>query len=174
MVFKRWDVVKIPVPAAAGSVPEYRPALVIVAGDILRQHGLLWGLMITSASNSGWPGDVAISDTIAAGLGVPSVVRTAKVMTMGSRSGGAYRHAAGRAAPGGGRAGIRQYGPGGRRGAGLTPALGVILSRVDDDPSSTVIASAAKQSIFFSFVAEMDCFAALAMTAESHGFRKRV
>ncbi|WP_297488584.1 type II toxin-antitoxin system PemK/MazF family toxin [Acidocella sp.] len=80
MVFKRWDVVKI--PFAVAGAPEFRPALVIVAGDILRQHALLWVLMITSARNSGWPGDVEIADTIAAGLGVPSVVRTAKMMTV--------------------------------------------------------------------------------------------
>lgn len=80
MVFKRWDVVKI--PFAVEGTPEYRPALVIVAGDLLRQHGLLWVLMITSQRNRGWPGDVEIEDTIGAGLGVPSVVRTAKIMTV--------------------------------------------------------------------------------------------
>ena len=80
MVFKRWDVVKI--PFAVAGTPEYRPALVIVAGELLRQHGLLWVLMITSARNKGWPGDIEIADTIAAGLGVPSVVRTAKIMTV--------------------------------------------------------------------------------------------
>ncbi len=80
MVFKRWDVVKL--PFAVEGTPEYRPALVIVAGDMLRQHGLLWVLMITSQRNKGWPGDVEIDDTIGAGLGVPSVVRTAKIMTV--------------------------------------------------------------------------------------------
>jgi mRNA interferase MazF len=80
MVFKRWDVVKI--PFALDGTPEFRPALVIVAGDILRSHGLLWVLMITSQRNKGWPGDVEIEDTIGAGLGVPSVVRTAKIMTV--------------------------------------------------------------------------------------------
>jgi mRNA interferase MazF len=80
MVFKRWDVVKI--PFAMGDAPEFRPALVIVAGDLLRQHGLLWVLMITSQRNKGWAGDVEIEDTIAAGLGVLSVVRTAKMMTV--------------------------------------------------------------------------------------------
>jgi len=85
MGFKRWDVVKIPFPAEAGTV-DYRPALVIVAGDIQRLHGLVWVLMITSAGNKGWPGDVEITDTIAAGLGVPSVVRSAKVMTVEAKT----------------------------------------------------------------------------------------
>jgi mRNA interferase MazF len=80
MVFKRWDVIKL--PFALDGTPEYRPALVIVAGDLLRQHGLLWVLMITSQRNKGWPGDVEIADTIGAGLGVPSVIRTAKIMTV--------------------------------------------------------------------------------------------
>jgi mRNA interferase MazF len=84
MVFKRWDVVKI--PHAMAGTPEYRPALVIVAGDVLRQHGLLWVLMITSQRNKGWQGDVEIADTIGAGLGVPSVIRTAKIMTVEARS----------------------------------------------------------------------------------------
>ena len=78
--FKRWDVVKVPV------AEEFRPALVIVAGEILRQHGLIWVLMITSAGNKGWPGDVEIIDTLAAGLGVPSMVRTAKVMTVEAKA----------------------------------------------------------------------------------------
>jgi mRNA interferase MazF len=80
MGFKRWDVVKVPAGA------DYRPALVIVAGEVQRLHGLVWVLMITSATNKGWPGDVEIADTIAAGLGVPSVVRTAKVMTVEAKT----------------------------------------------------------------------------------------
>ena len=80
MVFKRWDIVKIPHPMK--DTPEFRPALVIVAGDLLRAHGLLWVLMITSASNKGWPGDIEIQDSIGAGLGVPAVVRTAKIFTV--------------------------------------------------------------------------------------------
>ncbi|MFQ5347993.1 MAG: type II toxin-antitoxin system PemK/MazF family toxin, partial [Rhodothalassiaceae bacterium] len=46
---------------------------------------LLWVLMITSAENRGWPGDVDISDIAAAGLPVPSVVRTAKIATIEAR-----------------------------------------------------------------------------------------
>ncbi|WP_298281640.1 type II toxin-antitoxin system PemK/MazF family toxin [Acidocella sp.] len=83
MVFKRWDVVKIPHPM--NDTPEFRPALVIVAGELLKQHGLLWVLMITSAGNKGWPGDIEIQDTIGAGLGVPAVIRTAKIFTVEAR-----------------------------------------------------------------------------------------
>ena len=38
--------------------------------------------MITSAENRGWPGDVALNDLVAAGLPVPSLVRTAKIATI--------------------------------------------------------------------------------------------
>jgi len=55
---------------------------VIVADGLQNGHGLLWVLMITSAENRGWPGDVAISDLPASGLPVASVVRTAKIATI--------------------------------------------------------------------------------------------
>ena len=41
--------------------------------------------MITSAQNRGWPGDIAIRALDAAGLPVPSVIRTAKIATIESR-----------------------------------------------------------------------------------------
>lgn len=78
MGFKRWDIVRVP----AGGPGEHRPALVIVAGEILKHHNLLWVLMITSAQHRFMPGDVEIADIIAAGLGVPSIIRTAKILTI--------------------------------------------------------------------------------------------
>lgn len=47
--------------------------------------GVLWVLMVTSAENRAWPGDVRIPDHGAAGLPAPSVIRTAKVATIDSR-----------------------------------------------------------------------------------------
>lgn len=85
MAFRRWDVVKIPHPPRARPALEHRPALVIVAGELFRRHGLLWVLMITSTKNRGWPGDIEIGDVLAAGLGVPCVIRTAKIMTVEAR-----------------------------------------------------------------------------------------
>ncbi len=78
--FKRWDVVKI--PHLEGGKPAYRPALVIVAGEIFKQHGLLWVVMITSARHRGWPGDIEIEDLMTTGLGTPSIIHTAKIMTV--------------------------------------------------------------------------------------------
>jgi mRNA interferase MazF len=80
--FDVWDVVRVPFPYTDRPIREYRPALVIGAGGIEKDHGLLWVLMITSASNRGWPGDVEVSNLEVAGLPAASVVRTAKIATI--------------------------------------------------------------------------------------------
>ncbi|MDE8347787.1 MAG: type II toxin-antitoxin system PemK/MazF family toxin [Acidocella sp.] len=84
-VFRRWDIVKISYTANPAMAPTHRPGLVIVAGELFRDHGLLWVLMITSATNRGWAGDIDIKDVTTAGLGVPSIIRTAKIMTVQGR-----------------------------------------------------------------------------------------
>ncbi|MFT3907117.1 MAG: type II toxin-antitoxin system PemK/MazF family toxin [Steroidobacteraceae bacterium] len=80
--FRQGDVVKVPFPYTDRATRQFRPALVIAAGNLETAHGLLWVLMITSAENRGWPGDIAINNLAAAGLPVPSVVRTAKIATI--------------------------------------------------------------------------------------------
>jgi mRNA interferase MazF len=77
--FNAWDIVKVPFPYTDRPVREWRPALVVASGPIQEQHGLLWVLMITSARNRGWPGDVDVSELATSGLPTASVVRTAKV-----------------------------------------------------------------------------------------------
>jgi mRNA interferase MazF len=59
--------------------------LVIAAGELEATRGLLWLAMITSAANRGWAGDAMISDLPAAGLPIPSIVRTAKLATIEAR-----------------------------------------------------------------------------------------
>jgi mRNA interferase MazF len=81
-VFEPGDVIKVPFPYTDRGTRQRRPALVLVAGQLAISHGLLWVLMITSAENRGWPGDVAVSDLVTAGLPAPSVLRTAKVATI--------------------------------------------------------------------------------------------
>ena len=83
--FEVWDVVKVPFPYTDRPVRQRRPALVIAAGELASDHGLLWLAMITSAENRGWSGDVAISDLGAAGLPIPSIVRPAKMATVETR-----------------------------------------------------------------------------------------
>jgi len=51
-------------------------------GGIEATHRLLWVLMITSAENRGWPGDVTIKNLEQAGLPAPSVIRSAKIATI--------------------------------------------------------------------------------------------
>lgn len=80
--FKQGDVVKVPFPYTDRSTRQSRPALVISGGGIEAAHGLLWVVMITSAENSGWPGDVPINNLATAGLPAPSVIRSAKIATI--------------------------------------------------------------------------------------------
>lgn len=79
-------VVRVPFPYADARTAQHRPALVVAATgpatDPDRAPLLLWVLMITSAENRGWPGDVAIRDLEGAGLPAPSIVRTAKIATV--------------------------------------------------------------------------------------------
>jgi len=79
---RQGDVIKVPFPYTDRSTRQFRPALVVSTGNIEDEHGLLWVVMITSAANRGWPGDVAVNNLAAAGLPVPSVIRTAKIATI--------------------------------------------------------------------------------------------
>ena len=79
------DVVKVPFPYTDRPTRQRRPALIVSSPDLQRGHGLSWVLMITSAANRGWKGDVDIADITLAGLPAPSVVRTAKIATIDSR-----------------------------------------------------------------------------------------
>ncbi|MFN9928106.1 MAG: type II toxin-antitoxin system PemK/MazF family toxin [Phenylobacterium sp.] len=79
--FKPGDIVKAPFPYTDRATRQRRPVLVLAAGDLQVNHGLVWVLMITSAANRGWPGDVDF-DHVEAGLPAESVVRTEKVATV--------------------------------------------------------------------------------------------
>ena len=80
-----WDLVKVPFPYTNRPVQQRRPALVVAVPDAPGAPVLLWVLMVTSAANRGWPGDVAISDLAVSGLPAPSVVRSAKIGTIEAR-----------------------------------------------------------------------------------------
>ena len=80
--FRQGDVIKVPFPYTDRPTRQSRPALVVSAGGIEDAHGLLWVVMITSAANRGWPGDVPVSNLGVAGLPVPSLIRTAKIATI--------------------------------------------------------------------------------------------
>ena len=74
-----WDLVKVPFPYTNRPVQQHRPALVVAVLDAPGAPRLLWVLMVTSAANRGWPGDVVVSDLGGAGLPAASVVRVAKI-----------------------------------------------------------------------------------------------
>src|SRR5437773_9500265 len=83
--FKVWDIVKVPFPYTDRPVRQRRPALVVAAGELETAHGLLWLVMVISAANRGWPGDVVVSDLAVAGLPIPSIIRPAKIATIEAR-----------------------------------------------------------------------------------------
>ena len=83
--FELGDVIKVPFPYTDRPTRQSRPALVVSGRELEERHGLLWVVMITSAENRGWPGDVAVDDLFMAGLPVASVVRTAKIATIEAR-----------------------------------------------------------------------------------------
>jgi len=80
--FRRGAVVKVPFPYTDRATRQSRPALVVSDTSFAEANGLLWVVMITSAENRGWTGDVAVRDLARAGLPVPSVIRTAKIATI--------------------------------------------------------------------------------------------
>jgi len=81
-VFEPGDIIKVPLPYVEEPVKQYRPALVVSSSELQEVHGLLWVLMITSAKNKPWSGDVEITHLKEAGLPVSSVVRCAKIATI--------------------------------------------------------------------------------------------
>ena len=80
--FERGDVIKVPFPYTDHATRQSRPALVVSTARLEDLHGLLWGVMITSAENRGWPDDVPVSNLNMAGLPSPSLIRSAKIATI--------------------------------------------------------------------------------------------
>jgi mRNA interferase MazF len=83
--YQQFDVVVVPFPFTDRPVTKKRPALVISdAGNFGDRIGHAVLAMITSAKNSPWPLDVAISNLAVAGLPAPSKVRM-KLFTLDHR-----------------------------------------------------------------------------------------
>ena len=83
--FKPWDIVRVPFPYVERPVHRHRPTLALAGNEPDDGYGLLRIAMITCAANSGWDGDVAVSDLTEGGLPIPSVVRPAKLTTIDAR-----------------------------------------------------------------------------------------
>ena len=76
------DVVIVPFPFAEGKGHKWRPAVVISSPEFHEKYKLCWVMMVTSAENPSWPGDIKISSLRKAGLGNPSIIRPAKIATL--------------------------------------------------------------------------------------------
>lgn len=81
MICEFGDVAIVPFPFVEKIVAKVRPALVLSRAEFNDQNGHTMLAMITTAKQSFWPTDIAISDGEAAGLRQPSTVRW-KVFTL--------------------------------------------------------------------------------------------
>jgi len=83
--FSQGDVIRIPFPYTDRSTRQHRPALVVSRGEVGNGGALLWVVMITSAENRRWVGDIEIKDLAAVGLPAPSIIRPCKIATIEAR-----------------------------------------------------------------------------------------
>jgi mRNA interferase MazF len=83
--FEQGDIVRVPFPSTDKDTRQRRPTLVVSSGAIGETGALLWVLMITSAENRPWQGDVSIPNYERCGLPVASVVRPFKIATIEAR-----------------------------------------------------------------------------------------
>jgi mRNA interferase MazF len=77
--FEPGDIVRVPFPYTDGEAVQHRPAVVLA---VVGRGFLLWVAMITSDRRRNWPDDIAIPDHAAAGLPVPSIIRSVKIATI--------------------------------------------------------------------------------------------
>jgi mRNA interferase MazF len=76
----------VPFPYTDQNTRQHRPALVVSRGHVGERRSLIWVVMITSAENRRWPGDVSLATGYEqAGLPIPSVVRSAKIASIEAR-----------------------------------------------------------------------------------------
>ena len=78
----QWDIVVLPFPYTDRLAEKRRPALIISMPWVVKDYGLLWVAMITSAGNEAWDSDIEINNMVNAGLSAPSVIRLVKIATL--------------------------------------------------------------------------------------------
>ena len=77
--FRPGTLARVPFPYTDRAATQHRPAVVIATG-LGPDADKLWVLMVTSAENRRWPGDIPVeTDHAAIGLPAPSLIRTEKV-----------------------------------------------------------------------------------------------
>lgn len=75
IIYKQFDIVKLPFPFTDKKAEKKRPALIISKPSYQENHHHCIFTMITSAKQSQWVDDVVISDLALAGLPSDSKVR---------------------------------------------------------------------------------------------------
>jgi mRNA interferase MazF len=83
--FEQGDIIRVPFPYTDKDTRQRRPALIVSSGPVGEAGTLLWVVMITSAENRPWHGDVTIPNHERSGLPAPSVVRPLKIATIETR-----------------------------------------------------------------------------------------
>ena len=76
------EVVLVPFPYSDRLAEKRRPALIVARPKVGAGPDLFWLAMITSAKHSSWIGDISIAGEAEAGLSMPCVVRSAKIVSL--------------------------------------------------------------------------------------------
>ena len=79
---KQFDIVVVPFPYSDQLAEKRRPALVVSSNAFNKKYGLMWVVMITSATNTARPDDIALAANTKTGLPVASVIRASKIATI--------------------------------------------------------------------------------------------
>ena len=79
---KQFDIVVVPFPYSDQLAEKRRPALVVSSNAFNKKHGLLWVVMITSATNPAKPDDIVVAANTKTGLPVASLIRVSKIATI--------------------------------------------------------------------------------------------
>ena len=82
--FAPYEVVVVPFPFTDRDASKRRPAIILSSAAFNQASGHAVMAMVTSASQSAWPGDVALADLVGAGLTSPCIVRL-KLFTLDLR-----------------------------------------------------------------------------------------
>lgn len=83
MICEAWDIAVVPFPFTDSSVSKRRPALVLSLASFNRSSGHTILAMITTARQTSWPGDIALSSA-STGLPKECLVRL-KIFTLDNR-----------------------------------------------------------------------------------------
>lgn len=80
--FNPYDIVSVPFPYTDKPSNKRRPAIAVSNDDFHDDYGLVWLVMVTSATNAPCKSDIAIIDYERCGLPAASVIRPAKLATI--------------------------------------------------------------------------------------------